>query len=346
MRDDVVWARKRRRTLSALIGLVSLLLLSADGSGAQGNPSGSGPSSSNTFFGQAAAARLDRNFPSPRVEYLLLDFQSREILAERWPHDEMPIAPGSLLKPFIALAYAQTRERNAPLQSQPPAAPVSFPHIVCHGKADGCWRAGGHGLVGLEQALAVSCNAYFFVLARETTAHRDALRHVSATYGLPAPPPNPTASMLIGVTPEWRIPPLTLARAYASLIGSSGMQQDMDLVGIDRQVTARLREGMREAASSGGTAAKAGGHTGGVLAKTGTASCVREPVASPARSGNDTQEQSRCRVNGDGLVILAAPAEHPRWLLLVRERGTTGAVTAEIAGKMLTSLEEQEAQRR
>jgi len=85
--------------------------------------------------------------------------------------------------------------------------------------------------------------------------------------------------------------------------------------------------GMKLAASANGTAARIGYHPGGVLAKTGTAPCVAEPSA------------PHCIASGDGLVVALFPAENPRLLLLVRQRGTTGATAAEVAGKMLSKIE-------
>jgi len=168
--------------------------------------------------------------------------------------------------------------------------------------------------------LAESCNAYFLALARELSFGGDeALQRVSAEYGLPKPPAPAKAAMLIGVTPEWRIGPVALARAYAKLARANDPAAD------------RLQAGMRAAALPGGTAARLGPHPGGALAKTGTAPCVADA------------DEARCLANGDGLVVAIAPAENPRWVLLVRRRGTTGAVTAEIAGKMLASLESSHA---
>jgi hypothetical protein len=126
--------------------------------------------------------------------------------------------------------------------------------------------------------------------------------------------------MLIGVTAEWRISPVALARAYARLATASG-----------GEVGGRLLAGMKLAAGPGGTAAKVGSHPGGVLAKTGTAPCVPELDSGP------------CIANGDGLTVVLAPADHPRVVLLVRERGTTGAQAVDVAGKMLSLLEEAHA---
>jgi cell division protein FtsI/penicillin-binding protein 2 len=268
------------------------------------------------LYAQATQAMLDRSFPSPQIEYVLLDAQTRRRIALRWDHAETPIPVGSLLKPFVALAYGRM-ENSA----------RKFPTVVCHGKSDGCWRTGGHGVMTLAPALAESCNAYFLALARAVATDGRALERVRAEYELPSPPAQKTAGMLIGVTPEWRIPSVALARAYAALLGPG---RD----GTGREVIGLLMAGMKAAALPGGTASKVGSHPGGVLAKTGTAPCV-------ADAGGQ-----RCIANGDGLVVVMAPAESPRWVLLVRQRGTTGAHTAEMAGKMLASLEGSDAKRR
>jgi cell division protein FtsI/penicillin-binding protein 2 len=262
------------------------------------------------LYAQATRAMLDRRFPARQVEYVLLDARTRKTIARRWEHAEAGIPVGSLLKPFVALAYGRLM-----------GSEERFPAVYCRGKIDGCWRPGGHGQVTLERALAESCNTYFLALARKLAAHDESLKTVSAEYGLPQPPERVTAMMLIGVTPEWRIAPAALARAYAKLAET------------DDRTAERLLAGMRAAALPGGTAARLGPHAGGVLAKTGTAPCVANA------------DGPRCVANGDGLVVAMAPADRPRWVLLVRQRGTTGAHTAEIAGKMLASLEGADAQR-
>lgn len=258
---------------------------------------------------------LDRAFPSPRVEYLLLDLRSRQTIAMRWSHADAPIPVGSLLKPFVALAYAELLAKSSLHDAQ-------FPVVYCHGKSDGCWHGAGHGSMTLERALAASCNAYFLALARNISAAgtrgAEALQRVSSAYDLPAPPTLTTPASLIGLSPEWRVSPLTLARAYGLLAKNSS--------------SAQVLAGLKLAAERGGTASKVGTPMGGVLAKTGTAPCVSgmQPNTEP------------CVANGNGLVVLLAPADVPRLLLLVRKRGTTGAQTAELAGRMLARIQHEE----
>jgi hypothetical protein len=262
------------------------------------------PASQSSLFAQATSAMLERNFASPRVEYVVLDLKTRHMIAIRWTHEGAVIPVGSLLKPFVAIAYGMSHSNQ-------------FPVVRCEGRRSGCWRADGHGPMGLEQAIAESCNAYFLALAGQVAP--DDLGRVQGTYDLPAPTvAEPSPATLIGLTADWRVTPFALAQAYAALSNETG-----------DPVVKRLVAGMRMAALPGGTAARVGTHVGGVLAKTGTAPCI-----------------DHCVADGDGLVVVLAPATRPRWLILVRERGTTGAQTAEIAGKMLQSLENSDAEDR
>jgi hypothetical protein len=277
------------------------------------------------LYAQSAAALLNRSFASQRIEYLLLDLHSGQTVAERWTHAEDPVPVGSLLKPFVALAYARLHPKR------PAASLDQFPAIRCRGKIDGCWRPGGHGSITLQRAVAESCNAYFLSLARELVDGDGAaaLRDTTIAYRLPMPPRTAAGSgdfnlsrALVGLTPEWRVPPGDLARAYALMASDS---QD--------SVVVRVLAGMKMATTSGGTAARIGTHPGGVLAKTGTAPCVPDL----------DQHHNLCLANNDGLVVALTPAEEPRLLLLVRERGTTGAHAAEVAGRMFALLEDANA---
>jgi cell division protein FtsI/penicillin-binding protein 2 len=271
-----------------------------------------------TLFAQATSTMLDREFPSPRVDYLLLDLRTGQTVAIRWPHADTPIPVGSLLKPFVALAYNQL---HASLANR-----AEFPIVQCHGKSDGCWRPGGHGSLALEHALAQSCNTYFLTLARDVStsgaAGTEALNRVSAAYGLPPPPAQTAPATLIGLSPAWRIAPLDLAHAYARLTVQPHTESSSE-------VATRLLAGMKLAAQPGGTASRIAALPGGVLAKTGTAPCVQDL----------NPESNRCLANGDGLAIVLFPADSPRLLILVHQRGATGAQTAELAGKMLTRLQ-------
>ena len=106
------------------------------------------------------------------------------------------------------------------------------------------------------------------------------------------------------------------SRLYA--LRARADEQSLDFRLATQFEAAALRDGMRQAALTGTADALAAENA---LAKTGTAHCVHD-----------------CLASGDGLVVALTPSESPRLLLLVRERGTTGAATAAIAARMLHTL--------
>jgi hypothetical protein len=189
----------------------------------------------------SAGPALDRQFPAPELNYLIVDARTRELVVSRWPDAAAPVPVGSLVKPFLALAYGG-----------------AFPEFDCKGAATACWRAQGHGRLKFSAALAQSCNAYFLNLARLVDG--DTLRVTTAKFSLPAPS-RQTPEARIGLGDTWRIAPLALARAYLELAARRGEPH------VDEVLT-----GLALAARSG--TAKAIG--AGALAKTGTAECVAE----------------------------------------------------------------------
>ncbi len=106
-----------------------------------------------SLYEQSVAKLFLERFSAPRVCHLFVKASSGEILGERWPDAARPVAPGSLVKVFTALAYGEAHDNR-------------FPEFVCGGEASGCWLPRGHGKIGIVEAVAHSCNAYFRVLAR------------------------------------------------------------------------------------------------------------------------------------------------------------------------------------
>jgi hypothetical protein len=94
---------------------------------------------------QAASAVLAREFSDPDLSYLLLD-ENGQVIAQRWEHPERDVPVGSLVKPFIAVAYGETHK--------------TFPEYRCTGKKT-CWLSRGHGTLQIRDAIAFSCNSYF-----------------------------------------------------------------------------------------------------------------------------------------------------------------------------------------
>jgi hypothetical protein len=210
-----------------------------------------------TFAGdmpsQTAAAVLTRQFPSATLSYLLLDVPSGSILAERWPDIAQPIPIGSLIKPFTAMAWADTHR--------------PFPEVVCHGTRDACWRPRGHGRMTLERAITQSCNAYFLALGRDiATSDANATLQL---YELPPIASGDKARVLAGLYADWKVTPRALASAYLKL------ESDAARTRFDP-----LLEGMRRSASAGTARAIAVALPATqVLAKTGTAPCFHTPRA-------------------------------------------------------------------
>ena len=174
------------------------------------------------------------------VDLVSIDLRSREVIEQHWADADRAIPVGSLVKPFLAMAYGG-----------------DFPEFTCTGK--NCWLAKGHGQLKFRRALAVSCNAYFLNLARNVDAATLAV--IAAKFGIP-PPGEDTPEARIGLGVGWKIPPIALGRAYAELAARAGEPR------VDE-----ILDGLRMSAEWGTSAAIGRGF----LAKTGTAACVSEP---------------------------------------------------------------------
>ncbi len=153
---------------------------------------------------QSAGIALDRAFPDPNVSYLLTDCATAHEICSRWTRFLAPVPVGSLVKPFTALAFGETRG-------------FRYPVFTCSGAH--CWLAQGHGRLEISSAIAHSCNAYFLELARDVSPQ--ALQSVVQRFGLNAPDPGFEAATLIGLGTAWRNSPFAMARAYSELIARS-----------------------------------------------------------------------------------------------------------------------------
>jgi cell division protein FtsI/penicillin-binding protein 2 len=180
-----------------------------------------------------------------------------------------------------------------------------WPRFRCRGESDHCWFAPGHGELSIEDALAHSCNAWFQQLADRTDA-ADVAR-VLARFGVRTPPGSVTPQTLIGRGDAWPLSPVELLNAYC----------EMALRVADSAVKPLLR-GMALSARSG-TAAGLGTQA---LAKTGTAPC-----------GHTNH------VGTDGFVVVLFPLQQPRFALLVRMHGLTGASVASRTGRFFRTMQ-------
>ena len=236
-----------------------------------------------------------------RVSYVIVSTETGEIVEARWERLDEPMPVGSLVKPFTALAYAESHS-------------FRYPVLRCCGAEDECWLPKGHGTVGIEQALAQSCNTYFHQLA-DRVLWAD-IETVARRFGLAAPPIDAPAGAYIGLGSEWKLQPLAVVRAYEELVRRSGDPGIAPLVqGL--ALSSRNGTGSGMGRALGGSAA---------LTKTGTSPC--------SHLGDGVYEAS----NGDGYVIALYPAETPRYTMLVQVHGVSGRVAAIVGGKILARL--------
>ena len=172
------------------------------------------------------------------MNQLLYSIAARRILRAEWPEMAAPVSPGSIVKPFTALAYAEAHQ-------------YFYPDHFCRGAADRCWWGRGHGKTGIRDAVAHSCNHYFRQLARALPPH--VAPGLLARFGITVPEADPDTQIGLGV--GWRIPPEALAGAYAELLSRPADPGIFPLI-----------DGMRRAARYGTARALGPGY----LAKTGT----------------------------------------------------------------------------
>lgn len=231
------------------------------------------------------------------LSYLLLDAHSGSILASNWRDANIPIPLGSLVKPFAALAYGEKHQ-------------FKYPVHLCHGTASGCWLPRGHGRIGLQSAIANSCNSYFRMLTRDMTAAD--VQPIVSMFGLQPPDAGSSGANLAGLGGQWLISPVTMAHAYVELSRRS-----------DQPGVRAILAGMAQSARSG-TGAEVDRQLlhSTALVKTGTAPCTHAK-----------------RAPGDGFVITMVPAARPEVLLMVRVHGTPGSHAAKVAGELLHRIE-------
>lgn len=101
------------------------------------------------------------------IAFLRIDIESGSVTGGNWPREDQPVSIGSLAKPFVALAYAQSHR-------------FEYPGYTC--KPNTCWLPRGHGEVHLEEAIAQSCNTYFDALRTQIPA--EALESTVRRFGL------------------------------------------------------------------------------------------------------------------------------------------------------------------
>jgi cell division protein FtsI/penicillin-binding protein 2 len=184
----------------------------------------------------------------------LLDARTGTLLASHWDNPEQPIPLGSLIKPFVAVAYGEAHQ-------------FSYPTHLCKGQAGGCWLPRGHGEIGLPLAVANSCNSYFRLLTAKMNS-ADVVP-TATEFGLDPPGSELWGPDLIGVGNRWLISPLHMARAYVEL------NRRRNQPGAS-EVVAGMAQSARE--GTGLEVNRALRHSA-ALVKTGTAACTHSAHA-------------------------------------------------------------------
>ena len=207
-----------------------------------------------SLYDQSIAEVLRRQFTSPSLSYLLMDVQTGTIVAARWDEVNRPVPSGSLVKPFTALAYAQSHGDR-------------YPKLVCRGAVDGCWLPRGHSRIGMQEAIGYSCNAYFRKLAAQVP--REDIELIALHYGICGPVASLSPPDLVGLGDKMEMAPEQIARAYIELASFSA-----------RPGVAELLQGMALSARAGtASAIQTSFPNTAALAKTGTAPCLHTPRA-------------------------------------------------------------------
>jgi len=238
---------KKLTTLGLLGSLLSFQLLAwAERQPPQPVEQASAPK---TLFSQSAIRILDHEFQDSGISYLLFDAETRVLLSSRWEDAGRPIALGSLVKPFTALAYAEAHN-------------FQYPTHVCKGEASGCWQIHPHGELDIVSATAVSCNSYFRALAASLNGEQ--LLPTANTFGLDPPSPELTGDSLMGLGEQWAVSPLHMARAYLQLY------RRREQPGVGELLRGMAQSARRGTGAGVGRALK----RMDALVKTGTAPCT------------------------------------------------------------------------
>ncbi len=212
------------------------------------------PLAAASLYDQSVSRLLRERYASSDLSYIVIDAATRRLIASRWDAITEPVPVGSLVKPFLALAYAQKHD-------------FKYPGYFCHGARDGCWLARGHGPVDISSAIAYSCNAYFMNMVSTLTP--EDVDSIDQRYGFSLGHAPYGAAQMIGLGGAWRIDPQELLHAYVLLAAAPRVAG-----------AAELLRGMALSAKMG--TAEAVGlslHGAAALAKTGTAPCVHQPRA-------------------------------------------------------------------
>lgn len=262
-------------------------------------------SADETFYSQARL-EVEKSLKGRQGIALWVDRQTnaRRVWGDATVAEEF-FRPGSLMK----LMMAETVLRKGPA-----------PDYTCRGHdrfKEGklfCWKRNGHGALTLPKALSVSCNLYFAHLSEKLSAQEivEALRRYSFSKAAGLVPASLTPSELIllaiGDSPEFHATPNEIADFWDHL-----------LVHLQDPVLVSIRQGLSRASVEGTASSQEKGGLE-ILAKTGTSDSERETY------------------RAHGWFVGAAPAENPRFALIVFLKDAYGFREAAELGRKIFSL--------
>lgn len=266
--------------------------------------------------------------------------------------------PGSTIKPLYAAAALAAGVRT------PDQRVTCTGGVTYYGHPYRCWLAGGHGSVDLVEALEVSCDTYFYTLARDAGIER--LAAWARLFGLGSPTGIELLGEASGLVPDdaWSrrvrgqpwlagetisvgigqgpilATPLQLAVAYAALVNGGflvrphlvrGQSAAPKPLALPSDTLAQIRVGMERVVSGPrGTARRLNGLAGLLAGKTGTAQVMRKKEGVTWRELPWPQRHH-------ALFVGYAPAQDPQLVVavVVEHGGDAAAVAAPIAGRIL-----------
>ena len=138
-----------------------------------------------------------------------------------------PRCLGSLVKPFVLLAYLNEHCRNFTLHASEVSPSPRVDNLApCLGHVSDacpieCWYKPGHGTLDMSSALAFSCNQYFYQLAKQISPEAF-IETLTAQSLSPSNNRPGVASIrpetMIGLDSNLKLVPLRVLKAYAALI--------------------------------------------------------------------------------------------------------------------------------
>lgn len=302
------------------------------------------PNAFNVGIGNSEWQRLLRNSRKPLID---------KTIAGRYP-------PGSTFKMAVALAAMEANVAGAAHR------------VFCNGKhvlgnhTFHCWKRWGHGWMDLNDALAQSCDVYFYDIARRIGVEKIAVMAERLGLGQTLLPELPGESAGLVPNPAWKegaigeawqggetlimgigqgyllATPLQLATMTARLANGERAvsprlvfrdEPDVEAppLGLSKDALRHVRQGMIDVVNGKRGTARAHRITreGWEMAgKTGT-SQVRRITRAERESGVLKNEDIEWRSRDHALFVAFAPVDKPRYALsVVVEHGGSGSAAA------------------